>query len=349
MRFSADPLAIARDDLAACRILLGKGSHSFALAARLLPARTRDAATGLYAFCRIADDLIDQAADMRIGLAEVRSRVDGIFENRPADHPADRVLAALVTATAMPRAPVDALVEGFAWDSEGRSYVTLSDVLAYAARVAGSVGVMMSHVMGRHDPAALARAADLGMAMQLTNIVRDIGEDARRGRLYLPSAWLQAEGLDPAIWLAAPMPHPALRKAALRLLGEADRLYRRGEFGIALLEPACRPAIRAARLIYAEIGAAILADSDHDMLSRRIVPARRKLALLAQSLSRLPDESRPYVSISAPPPQAEALFLWESPAEGTRFQRPVPARWDLGGRFLRLLPLFERLAEAERA
>ncbi len=103
------------------------------------------------------------------------------------------------------RAPcLDALLEGFAWDAAGRRYDTLDDLLDYAARVAGAVGAMMAVLMGVRDPALLARACDLGVAMQLTNIARDVGEDARAGRLYLPLAWLREAGIDPDAFLADP-------------------------------------------------------------------------------------------------------------------------------------------------
>ena len=131
----------------------------------------------------------------------------------------------------------------------------LDDVQAYAARVAGSVGAMMTVLMGIRDPATLARACDLGVAMQLTNIARDVGEDARSGRLYLPRAWLRAEGIDPDAWLAAPIFTPAIGHVVARLLRAADQLYRRAEDGIAGLPRGCRPAIFAARHIYAAIGA----------------------------------------------------------------------------------------------
>ena len=106
-------------------------------------------------------------------------------------------LPPLSSSTRIPRALPEALLEGFAWDAAGRRYETLDEVEHYAARVAGCVGAMMTLVMGRRDPAILARACDLGVAMQLTNICRDVGEDARAGRLYLPLAWLRDNGIDP--------------------------------------------------------------------------------------------------------------------------------------------------------
>ena len=96
----------------------------------------------------------------------------------------------------MPRILPDALLEGLAWDAMGRRYATLSDLRAYSARVASAVGAMMCVLMRVRDRDALARACDLGVAMQLTNIARDVGEDAREGRLYLPTDWLAGAGVD---------------------------------------------------------------------------------------------------------------------------------------------------------
>ena len=128
-----------------------------------------------------------------------------------------------------------ALFEGFQWDCEGRRYDSLEALHGYAARVAGAVGVMMTLLMGVRDGPALARACDLGVAMQLTNIARDVGEDARSGRLYLPLDWLREVGLDADGFLAAPAPSAALAGVVARLLAEADRLYARARGGIARL------------------------------------------------------------------------------------------------------------------
>ncbi len=106
-------------------------------------------------------------------------------------------MADLVSAHRLPQALPAALIEGLAWDAQGRRYETLSDLTAYAARVAGSVGAMMTVLMGVRDGAVLARACDLGVAMQFTNIARDVGEDARAGRLYLPLAWMREAGSTP--------------------------------------------------------------------------------------------------------------------------------------------------------
>ena len=170
------------DDLHACRALLRSGSRSFFLASLLLPSRVHRPATALYAFCRVADDLIDGAGSPRAGLAELHCRLDAIYAGMPHPHAPDRALATVVARHAIPRTVLDALLEGFAWDAAGRQYETLQDLEAYAVRVAGTVGAAMAVLMGARSAEAVARACDLGMAMQLSNIARDVGEDARAGR-----------------------------------------------------------------------------------------------------------------------------------------------------------------------
>ena len=122
--------------------------------------------------------------------------------------PADRALADIVHRYAIPRALPEALLEGLEWDARAQRYEDLDALCAYAARVAGSVGAIMSVLMGVRAPEVVARACDLGIAMQLTNIARDVGEDARRGRVYLPLQWLRSAGIDPDAFIAAPVAMP---------------------------------------------------------------------------------------------------------------------------------------------
>ena len=226
---------IAPEDMAACRAMIRTGSLSFHAASRLLPPRVRDPALALYAFCRVADDDVDEGLDKAHAVLRLRERLDLIYAGRPEARPSDRAFAAVVEDFDMPRALPDALLEGLAWDAIGRRYETLSDLHGYSARVAAAVGVMMCVLMRVRDPDALARAADLGLAMQLTNIARDVGEDARRGRLYLPRHWLAEGDIDADAWLAHPGCSPALQSVVERLLVEADRLYAQASSGIALL------------------------------------------------------------------------------------------------------------------
>jgi phytoene synthase len=270
-------------DLAACRAMLCTGSRSFFVASLLLPRRVHEPATALYAFCRVADDLIDEGGSGN-ALAELQARLDGIYAGHPGPSPADRALARVVAEHRLPRFLLDQLLEGFAWDRQGRRYQTLAELLDYAARVAGTVGGMMAVLMGVRSAEAVARACDLGIAMQLSNIARDVGEDARAGRLYLPVSWLRMAGIDPEAWLANPKPGPELASVVRRLLGEADLLYARADAGIAVLPLSCRPGIGAARRLYAAIGRQVLRNGCDPVSHRAVVPRWRKFSLAATGL-----------------------------------------------------------------
>ena len=270
-------------DLDHCREAIRHGSLSFHAASRLLPRRVRDPALALYAFCRCADDAVDLNEEKAAAVLSLRDRLDLAYQGRPLNQPADRAFAHMVETHRMPRALPEALLEGFAWDAMGRRYETLSEVRAYSARVASTVGAMMAVLMGVRDADALARACDLGVAMQLTNIARDVGEDAREGRLYLPMDRMRAEGLDPEAFLTAPRRSEALTRITRALLAEADRLYTRSEAGIDALPRSARPAIWAARLIYAGIGADLVAKRYDNIGYRAHTTRRDKLAGAVQA------------------------------------------------------------------
>jgi phytoene synthase len=302
--FEADPMR--PEDLAACRAALVVGSKSFATAARILPRRVRAPATALYAFCRVADDAVDTEADPKASVRRLRERLDAIYINKPINHPADRAFAAVVAEYEMPKELPGALIEGFEWDAEERRYDTLDALHAYCARVAGTVGAMMALLMGVRDGPRLARACDLGVAMQLTNIARDIGEDARNGRIYLPLDWMREAGIDPEAWQRNPSSTPALREITHRMLANADMLYARSEAGIAALPSDCRSSIRAAGRIYAEIGRMVRSEGFDPVTKRAIVPKGRKLALLANAM--LPRLARS-ATLAEPPLDATAYLV----------------------------------------
>jgi phytoene synthase len=175
--------------------------------------------------------------------------------------------------------------------------------------------------------------------MQLTNIARDVGEDAAAGRLYLPLDWLAEAGVEPEAFLSDPRPTPAIRSVIARLLSEADALYRRADRGIESLPPGCRPAIRAARAVYADIGREI-ARAGHDSVTRRAVTSKaRKAALLAAATgwAALPRLGRRH----GPPALPECGFLVE--AAGTGLEEPA-----VGG-LVRVIEIFTELEMRDRA
>jgi 15-cis-phytoene synthase len=282
-------------DLALCRQMIRQGSRSFHLASLLLPERYREPARALYGFCRMADDAVDNSADPQKAVTRLMTRLDRIYDHQPEDAATDRAFADVVHHFAIPRALPDALIEGFAWDATGRRYITLADVTAYAVRVAGTVGMMMSLIMGCRSTQGLARAVDLGIAMQFSNIARDVEEDARNGRIYLPQSWQSKSNT------ASDM--------ASRLVDEAEVFYARAKTGVVLLPRSCRASIHAARLLYREIGHQA-ARQDHK--GRAIVPGSRKAVLMLKAFPAAMSRA----NASRAPVVPEAAFLIDAVLDG---------------------------------
>jgi phytoene synthase len=231
----------------------------------------------------VADDLVDEAPAGEAPLAVLNHRLDMIYAGTPQDHVEDHALHLVVQQYQLPRHLLDALIEGFAWDSAGRIYNSIEEVHDYAARVAGSVGAMMCWIMGLQNIETLERACEMGVAMQLTNIARDVGADAALGRSYLPRRWLIEAGVQPEEWLANPESSPGIQIVVARLLTEADRLYTQSQHGIAALPPDCRAAILAASMIYREIGVQLRREGLDSVHHRTVVSTTRKLVLLASA------------------------------------------------------------------
>ncbi|WP_431299492.1 15-cis-phytoene synthase [Tabrizicola sp. BL-A-41-H6] len=330
---------ITERDMEACRAAIRTGSLSFHAASRLLPTAVRDPALALYAFCRLADDAVDEGDDKTGAVLRLRDRLDRVYAGRPVDAAADRAFAAVVEEFEMPRALPDALLEGMAWDAVGRRYDDLSGVLAYSARVAAAVGAMMCVLMRVRDGDALARACDLGLAMQLTNIARDVGEDARAGRVYLPLGWLAEEGVALEPWLDAPVASAGVRRVVQRLLAEAERLYIRSEAGVGALPMGCRPGIFAARLIYDGIGGAVRRGG-HDSVSQRARTGKaQKIGWLGLAVAKSAAVSvMPRGAVLHAPPVPEVAFLVQAAA------RAVPSR----GRSDALLGVLAQLEARDR-
>ena len=299
-----------RADTAYCRDKIRTGSKSFFLAAKFLPGHLRDAVHALYAFCREADDAIDGAidagADPFAALDRFEKRLGAIYGAAQPAHPVDRALGRVVAAYALPRELLEALLQGFAWDARSRSYKDLPGVYGYSVRVAGSVGILMALLMGVRDAALLARAADLGVAMQLTNIARDVGEDARAGRVYLPLRWLREAHLTPRQLLLKPRFSAELAGVVARLLSAADGLYARADAAIARLPARYRPGIYAARRLYAEIGNELRRRGGDSISRRTVVPWPRKLLLAGRALFPVP--AHPERLDAEPLPQVRYLL-----------------------------------------
>ena len=298
-------------DVAACRASLQGGSKTFFAASLALPHAVRQPATALYAFCRMADDAIDHGTHHAAALRDLHWRLDLIYAGVPGDIAADRAFADCARHFAIPRQFPQALLEGFEWDAIGRRYEDLPSLRAYGVRVAGTVGAMMAMIMNVRERDLVARACDLGVAMQLTNIARDVGEDARNGRIYLPLHWLEEAGVDPLALVARPSHSRALAAVIERLLGYADILYVRAERGIPRLPPDCRAVIRAARLLYGEIGHVVARRGFDSVSGRAVVSGRRKLWLVLCAFFVGPGESS---AAALAPALPETQFLIEAAA-----------------------------------
>jgi 15-cis-phytoene synthase len=325
--------------------LIKGGSRTFHAASLIFPRRYRDPALALYAFCRLADDAVDCAANPAGALDDLRGRLDRIYRGSTLIAPVDRMFADVVERFAIPRALPDALLEGFQWDAEGRTYETFDDVVAYAVRVAGTVGCMMTLLMGQREPAVLARAIELGVAMQLTNIARDVGEDARNGRLYLPRQWLRAAGIEPQEIIGEPTFTPALGRVVEMLLDEANVIYRKAELGISYLPSGSRLAIAAARILYAEIGVEV-ARNGFDSVSRRaVVSSKRKLSLAPRVFYLA---SAACNSIDAPPLHQATALVDAAAVRAPVADSDAPPWWRVPERIVWVIDLFEQLERREQ-
>ena len=180
-----------------CAARVAQSGSSFYYSFRLLPPPRRAAIHALYAYCREVDDVVDEISDAdvaRVKLAWWRTEVDAIFDGTP-QHPVAVALKSAVDRYGLQRAQLQTVIDGMQMDLERVRYVDFAELETYCDRVAGIVGRMSAEVFGYEDPATRDYARKLGVAFQLTNIIRDVGEDARRGRIYLPQEDLSRFGV----------------------------------------------------------------------------------------------------------------------------------------------------------
>jgi phytoene synthase len=280
---------IGADAAEICARTLALHSKSFALAGKLLPPEQRRDAAVLYTYCRWVDDRIDLAdpAEQPAALNELQATLGSVYRGEPQADVRLRAFQELIQRRGVPREYPEALLEGMAMDTAGAHYQTLDELLLYCHRVAGVVGLMMCHVLGISDSRALRNAAHLGIAMQLTNICRDVAEDWQRGRLYLPLAMLRDAGPKAAVRVGlGPLAREArdsIRAVTGKLLAVADRFYDSGDAGMRALPWRAAFSVRAARWIYAAIGGRILRP-EHDLFAMRaLVPQSQKLILVLKA------------------------------------------------------------------
>jgi 15-cis-phytoene synthase len=268
-----------------CRRLTAVHSRSFFLASGLLPAPKRQAVWALYAFCRTADDIVDdqETADATRNSRGARLaawRVRALSTRPPAGDLVALAWADTRRRYSMPDRYIEQLIDGVGRDLAQQRYHTFDEVAGYAYGVASTVGLLSIHIVGYAGPHAIPYAIKLGVALQLTNILRDVGEDWRAGRLYLPAVELAAFDLTEAD-LAAGRVDDRWRAFMRYQIERNRRLYAEAWPGIALLNRDGRLAIAAAAHLYRAILADIEAH-DYDVFGRRAhVTAGRKLRCLA--------------------------------------------------------------------
>jgi len=183
-----------------CAQKAAQSGSSFYYSFRLLPLPRRAAITALYAYCREVDDVVDEVSDpnlARVKLAWWRTEVDAIFTGKP-QHPVALALVKAVERYGITRENLLTVIDGMQMDLDKVRYVDFTELETYCDRVAGVVGLMSAAIFGYEDPSTLVYARKLGVAFQLTNIIRDVGEDARRGRVYLPQEDLARFGVPPS-------------------------------------------------------------------------------------------------------------------------------------------------------
>ena len=171
-----------------CQTKAAQSGSSFYYSFLFLPQEQRRAITALYAFCREVDDVVDECSDAgvaRVKLAWWRNEVASLYEGRP-QHPVATALAEVTRQFDLPQQRLQEIIDGMEMDLDYNSYPDFAALRLYCHRVASVVGLLSAEIFGYQDPRTLDYAADLGLAFQLTNIIRDVGEDARRNRIYLP-------------------------------------------------------------------------------------------------------------------------------------------------------------------
>ena len=286
-----------RDAYAVCRRITRSHAKTFYLATRFLPNEKQRAIFSVYALCRCLDDTVDEAEDLlakkQISVNDIKAMVDdwknklnrtyhfGVGENQ--------VLVALadtLTRFKMPIEPALELAEGVCMDLTKNRYANFAELYDYSYKVASTVGLMTSEIFGYESKEALPYAVDLGIAMQLTNILRDIGEDLDRDRIYLPQDELEKFGISEEDLFARKMTYEFARFMEFQIK-RARSYYQRAEKGIAMLNKDSQLPVWLARFNYARILDKIEENSFQVFDQRAYLSTSQKLAILPKALWRI--------------------------------------------------------------
>jgi phytoene synthase len=261
-----------------CRDIARTNSKTFYLSSLFLAPEKRRAVWAVYAFCRTADDIVDQVTPASERLAAIDYWERALLAAY-SGHPDDRITVALYDAVGrfdIPLQPALDLLRGARLDITVRRYATYDDLREYCYLVASTVGLLTSPILGYTSDAALDYGVALGRAMQMTNILRDVGEDARMGRIYLPLDEMQQFGYTESSLFEEVVDDAFV--ALMRFqIDRVRRLYAEAEPGIAMLAPESRYTVRLALTLYRQILRSI-EDNRYDVYSKRAyVPFRSKM------------------------------------------------------------------------
>lgn len=248
--------------------------RSFFVASKLLHPDTRRSILAAYAYCRLADDIVDRGDGDQATIEEQLRRWEAELDD-PV-HPVAKAFAVVRERYAIPDRPVRELFDGMRADLTINRYQSWTDLRVYCHQVAGTVGLIVAPILGCRDATALPRAAELGIAMQLTNILRDVGEDAAMGRIYLPLDELERFGVDPDD-IRAGMPGPGFEDLMRFQIERSRELYAHALTATPSLSPSGRFATLMAARLYAGILDQIEANN-FDVFGQRAILSRTSKA-----------------------------------------------------------------------
>ena len=279
-----------------CRRVTQRASKTFYWGSVFLPQPKRRAVWAVYALCRIVDDIVDEEMNPdtpQIGhlsgsstpkqeLDYWRSSLERVYERGGAgDNVVQRAWSDLLERYPVPLRPVLDLLDGVEMDLSINRYQSFDELYLYCYRVAGTIGLLTSPIFGYQDEKALQHAVDLGVALQLTNILRDIGEDARRNRIYLPQDEMQRFGYTESNLMTGVV-NDAFCELVRFQMTRADDYYQRSQPGVSLLSPDCRLAVRLSGTLYRGILDRIHLNNYNVFTKRASVPLKTKLAAASQ-------------------------------------------------------------------
>jgi phytoene synthase len=265
-----------------CRRVARTRARNFYYSFLLLSREQKDAMCAIYAFMRFCDDLSDEEGGSRAAIERWRTELDEALAGRMPPNPVWPAFCDSVTRYAIPHRYFHEMIDGVSSDLEPRSIATFDELYQYCYKVASVVGLTIIHIFGFESPRALELAEKCGIAFQLTNILRDVREDANRGRVYLPSEDLVRFGVDPAR-----LEHDERFIALMRFeAARARRYYDESWPLLDLIQRRSRPSLWALMRIYSRLLERI-ERSNYDVLDRRIsLPVWEKLSIVGRALAR---------------------------------------------------------------